>query len=86
MANEKLKAEKAKIAADVDDFFAKRKEKEDNYVPKQLAYRQLPVGLYEIFFPDGGEVCAEAKGLFTTLSHVQRVIDNYNIRCPAKQV
>lgn len=51
-------------------------ERED-FTTKQLKYRMLDGGLYEIFYEGGGEVPDYLKGAFTSPIHCQRAIHKY---------
>ena len=81
----KRKENKIAISDAVDKFFAERKIKQENYVPKEMKPRQLPSGLYELFFPDGGDLPRYAQGGFTSLFEVQKIIEKFNLLCRAKQ-
>lgn len=67
--------EQASVA--VDEFFAEQAQKALDYVPKKLLIKQLPVGLYQIKYEDGGNVPEVLAGSYTTIAHAEKAIANY---------
>lgn len=44
---------------------------------KELKYRMLPEGLYQLFWSSGGELPDTLKGSYTSVHAVQRAISDY---------
>lgn len=82
---EVVKEKNEKIASSVDDWIKERKEEIANYVHPVLKYRQLGVGLYELYYEAGGEAPYEFSGLYTSVREAQRAIDRHTEKCRAKQ-
>lgn len=50
---------------------------EENKPKKELKYRKLPNGLYELFFEGGGELPRVLSGNFTSVFACQKAIASY---------
>lgn len=81
---QKRKEAREQVSASVDDFFAKKKEKEENYVPKEIKFRRLGIGLYQLYFEGGGEIPASLSGLYTSIFAAEQAIEKYKQTCRAK--
>lgn len=47
---------------------------------KELKWKQLPAGLYAIYFEGGGELPAELSGTWTSVNKVMAAINNYKVK------
>lgn len=73
----KKRAEKqAALEAEVDSFFKEKKEKQENH--KELKWRKLGIGLYQLYLDGGGALPYHLQGLYTSLRTVEQEIAAYN--------
>lgn len=47
---------------------------------KEIKWKQLPTGLYVVYFDGGGEVPQELSGAWTSIQKMQSAIENYKIK------
>lgn len=71
----------ALVDKSVDEFFAEQQEKRENYVPRKLLPKQIPVGLYRVRWEDDkGDPPPNLSGVYTTIHMAQKAIDSYTIQ------